>query len=189
MVFPLPDESEWHNPGNLPKLKPPVMKRQAGRPKNKDRFMSKNEEPKPKQCGRCGCKSHTREACMQPLPRSDKGKGLSDPCGGRAQPLTKSNTGKAVVDSVGSRKRKTVNEATRVEPMTDLYAEYFENGRIYQDWDDEQYFQNGRIYQDWDDLDWGGEASTSGTNLNLNSFPEDLNSYPQAYNPYHLDDF
>ena len=70
LVFPLVDEADWVNPGNLQKVLPPVMvKRQSGRPKNKDRIRSKNEEPKENKCGRCGNKGHTRESCMQPLPR------------------------------------------------------------------------------------------------------------------------
>lgn len=72
LVFPLEEESKWVNPGNLQKVKPPLMvKRQAGRPKNKDRFLLKNEEPKVKKCGRCGTEGHTREACMAPLPRTE----------------------------------------------------------------------------------------------------------------------
>ena len=70
MVFPLADEADWVNPSNLQKVLPPVLgKRQAGRPKNKDRIRSKNEEPKENKCGRCGSKGHTREACMKPVPR------------------------------------------------------------------------------------------------------------------------
>lgn len=70
MVYPLEIESEWHDPGNLQKVKPPLMdKRQAGRPKNKDRFPSKNEEPKVRKCGRCGTVGHTRASCMEPVPR------------------------------------------------------------------------------------------------------------------------
>ena len=71
MVFPLEEEANWHNPGNLQKVKPPLMdKLPAGRPKNKDRIRSKNEEPVIKKCGRCGNEGHNRESCMQPVPSS-----------------------------------------------------------------------------------------------------------------------
>ncbi|PWA93179.1 transposase, MuDR, MULE transposase domain protein [Artemisia annua] len=174
MVFPLPDERNWHNPGNLPKLKPPAMvKQQSGRPKNKDRFPSKNEEPISKQCGRCGCKSHTREACMQPLPKSGNGK----------QPF----------DCSGVRKRKSaIEREVIIESNPGNETEVMNNPNMEVD---EEYFENGRIYADWEDLDWFGqpsenhygvdevgigEASSSGINLN---------SYPESLTPYHLDDF
>ena len=68
MVFPLDEEANWHNPGNLQEVKPPLMnKRPAGRPKNSNRFPSKNEEKIVTRCGRCGIQGHTREACMQPI--------------------------------------------------------------------------------------------------------------------------
>ena len=174
MVFPLPDEPNWHDPGNLPKLKPPLMgKRQSGRPKNKDRIPSKNEEPKVKQCGRCGCKSHTREACMQPLPRSDNGK--------------------AVFDSRGGRKRKSaIQSQVTVDPNTGNETEFTE--QLDTDFD-EEYFQNGRIYEDWDDLDWRDEECTNlyeGDAVWVgasSSSAINLNACPESYNPHHLDDF
>ena len=75
---------------------------------------------------------------------------------------------------------------------------------------DEEYFQNGRIYQEWDDLSWGvqpsnwqlegnldwsGEASnmqtdgdfTLGGGQTQSGF--NLNYYPELSNVYHLDDF
>ncbi|PWA75821.1 hypothetical protein CTI12_AA215570 [Artemisia annua] len=132
MVFPLPDERNWHNPGNLPKLKPPAMvKQQSGRPKNKDRFPSKYEEPISKQCGRCGCKSHTREACMQPLPKSGNGK----------QPF----------DCSGVRKRKSdIEREVIIESNPGNETEVINNPNMEVD---EEYFENGRIYADWEDLD------------------------------------
>ncbi|PWA79213.1 transposase, MuDR, MULE transposase domain protein [Artemisia annua] len=174
MVFPLPDEANWHNPGNLPKLKPPVMvKQQSGRPKNKDRFPSKNEEPKVKQCGRCGCKSHTREACMQPLPRSANGNPVYDNQSGRKR--------KASIKRDVIIEPNPGNETEVIyEPNTDVDEEYFENGRIYADWDDLDWFgePSANLYKG--DEVWGGAASSSGINLN---------SYPESGNPYHLDDF
>ncbi|PWA94666.1 hypothetical protein CTI12_AA058000 [Artemisia annua] len=174
MVFPLPDEANWHNPGNLPKLKPPVMvKQQSGRPKKKDRFPSKNEEPKVKQCGRCGCKSHTREACMQPLPRSVDGNPENDTQSGRKR--------KSTIKREDIIEPNPGNETEVIyEPNTDVNEEYFENGRIYADWDDLDWFgaPSDNLYKG--DEVWGGEASSSGINLN---------SYPESENPYHLDDF
>ncbi|PWA82330.1 hypothetical protein CTI12_AA176610 [Artemisia annua] len=174
MVFPLPDQQNWHNPGNLPKLKPPVMvKKQSGRPKNKDRLPSKNEEPKVKQCGRCGRKSHTREACMQPLPKSENGKQPFDSRGVRKR---KSDIEREVIiESNPGNETEVIND-----PNMEVDEEYFENGRIYADWDDLDWFgePSANLYEG--DEVWGGAASSSGINLN---------SYPESCNPYHLDDF
>ena len=59
---------------------------------------------------------------------------------------------------------------------------------------DEELFQNGRIYQDWEDLHWTGESSNSLWEGNMVWGVErgysaiNLNSVPEV-NPYHLDDF
>lgn len=172
MVFPLPDEANWHNPGNLPKVKPPVMVKQAGRPKNKDRFLSKNEDPKIKHCGRCGCKSHTRDACMQPLPRSDNGKAVFY---SRETRKRKSGSDKEEIVEPNTVKETEVI----VEPNTDVEEEYFRNGRIYQDWDNLDWLDEASANLYEGDAVWGGEASSSGINLN---------DYPGSYNPHHLDD-
>ncbi|PWA81460.1 transposase, MuDR, MULE transposase domain protein [Artemisia annua] len=173
MVFPLDEEANWHNPGNLQKVKPPVIKRQAGRPKNSDRFPSKNEEPIVKSCGRCGIEGHTREACMQPVPS-----------------LKEKNRGSIS----GSGKGKEVMQEN--EDLNHLV--------------DEEYFQNGRIYHEWDDLSWGVQPSNwqwEG-DLACNGEPSNrqwegdsewgaaptysafnLNYNPESSNAYHLDDF
>lgn len=71
MVFPLDVEANWHNPDNLQKVKPPlVIKNQSGRPKEPKRYQSRNEDPKSKNCGRCGSTGHNRDFCMAPLPRT-----------------------------------------------------------------------------------------------------------------------
>ncbi|PWA83004.1 transposase, MuDR, MULE transposase domain protein [Artemisia annua] len=152
MVFPLADEADWVNPGNLQKVLPPVMGKKPGRPKNKDRIRSKNEELKENKCGRCGNKGHTREACMQPVPTivqcsttkraSNKGKSVLQ------DSVIEHASRNVLLDMSGNRKRKTGTEReVIVEPTADVF---------------EEYFQNGRIYKDWDELSWMGEASNPG---------------------------
>ncbi|PWA65285.1 hypothetical protein CTI12_AA336100 [Artemisia annua] len=130
-----------------------MVKQQSGRPKNKDRFPSKNEEPKVKQCGRCGCKSHTREA------------------GGRKR---KSGIEREVILEPNSGNETVVID----EPNTDVDEEYFENGRIYADWEDLDWIgePSANLYEG--DAVWGGAASSSCIILN---------SYPKSYNPHQLD--
>lgn len=71
MVFPLDEEAKWHNPGDLQTVKPPLFPtKQSGRPKEPKRFLSKNEDPKSKVCGRCGVTGHNRDYCMAPLPNT-----------------------------------------------------------------------------------------------------------------------
>ncbi|PWA71871.1 transposase, MuDR, MULE transposase domain protein [Artemisia annua] len=173
MVFPLDEEANWHNPGNLQKVKPPVIKRQAGRPKNGDRFPSKNEEPIVKSCGRCGIEGHTREACMQPVPSlKEKNRGS----------ISGSGKGKEVMQ-----------ENVDLNHLVD--EEYFQNGRIYQEWDDLSWGVQPSNWQwegdlacngepsnrQWEgDSEWGAAPTYSGFNLNYN---------PESSNAYHLDDF
>ncbi|PWA56062.1 hypothetical protein CTI12_AA422000 [Artemisia annua] len=55
LIFPTGDVTTWETPNNIQILEPPLMgKRQAGRPKNKDRIRSRGEEPRQISCGRCG---------------------------------------------------------------------------------------------------------------------------------------
>jgi hypothetical protein len=60
---------------------------------------------------------------------------------------------------------------------------------------DEEYFQNGRIYEDWDDLDWMGEECTNLYEGDAvwagasSSSAINLNANPESYNLHHLDDF
>lgn len=67
-VYPLKDMKQWLTPADLQIVKPPLLeKRQAGRPKEKDRIRSQGEEPKSSTCTRCHKKGHTRTACNVPL--------------------------------------------------------------------------------------------------------------------------
>lgn len=62
------DVSQWEAPDDLQTVLPPIIvKRQAGRPKKKDRIRSQGEEPKRKQCTRCGATGHDRGSCSMPL--------------------------------------------------------------------------------------------------------------------------
>lgn len=65
---PVQDVSTWEGPDDLQRVLPPVIvKRQSGRPKNKDRIRSQGEEPKRKQCTICGATGHERGSCSMPL--------------------------------------------------------------------------------------------------------------------------
>ena len=67
-VYPLKDSKQWRTPADLQIVKPPVLvKRQAGRPKERDRIRSQGEEPKSTKCTRCDKTGHTRESCYVPL--------------------------------------------------------------------------------------------------------------------------
>ncbi|PWA61860.1 hypothetical protein CTI12_AA368790 [Artemisia annua] len=141
MVFPLDEEANWHKPGDLQTVKPPLFpKNQSGRPKEPKRFLSKNEDPKSKNCGRCGATGHNRDYCMAPLPSTQE-KSKSKNSG--------TDKGKGVMQQTttehDNRKRKSSTEQqTHVEHNTDV---------------DDEYIQNGRIYQDWDEVCWIGEQS------------------------------
>ena len=70
LIFPTGDVKRWETPNNIQIVEPPVMgKKQAGRPKNKDRIRSRGEEPRQISCGRCGVVGHNRTTCKQPLMR------------------------------------------------------------------------------------------------------------------------
>lgn len=81
----------------------------------------------------------------------------------------------------GTHKRKSNSDKQQtVEVNHQVDEEYFQNGRIYQEWDDLSWDVPPSNWQ-WDDnLVWGGETSHSGFNLNYN---------PESSNNYHLDDF
>ena len=73
LVYPVGEIPSWELPTNLQVVKPPSMvKRQAGRPKNKDRIRSQGEEPTENSCQRCGSAAHTRGECNAPLPKNPK---------------------------------------------------------------------------------------------------------------------
>ncbi|XP_021974580.1 uncharacterized protein LOC110869648 [Helianthus annuus] len=82
-IYPLPHRSEWETPEDLINLQPPHMtKRQAGRPRENNRILSRGEEPTPLYCSRCNSYGHHRDVCRQPMPSEvrtrkhpDKGKG------------------------------------------------------------------------------------------------------------------
>ncbi|XP_021986468.1 uncharacterized protein LOC110882872 [Helianthus annuus] len=88
-IYPLPHRSEWETPEDLINLQPPHMtKRQAGRPRENNRILSRGEEPTPLYCSRCNSYDHHRDVCRQPMPseirtRKDpnkgKGKETDDP--------------------------------------------------------------------------------------------------------------
>lgn len=70
LVYPVGEIPSWELPTGLQVVKPPNMdKRQAGRPKNRDRIRSQGEEPEENACGRCGARGHTRGVCNAPLPK------------------------------------------------------------------------------------------------------------------------
>ena len=70
LVFPVGAVSEWQKPSGLQGLKTPsTVKRQSGRPKNKDHIKSQGELATPKRCTRCRKVGHMRQACMEPLPK------------------------------------------------------------------------------------------------------------------------
>ncbi|PWA85581.1 transposase, MuDR, MULE transposase domain protein [Artemisia annua] len=68
MFNPTQDVATWETRDDLQVvLAPVIIKRQAGRPKNKDRIRSQGEEPVRKQCTRCGANGHNRGSCNVPL--------------------------------------------------------------------------------------------------------------------------
>ncbi|PWA97734.1 transposase, MuDR, MULE transposase domain protein [Artemisia annua] len=78
LIFPTGDVKRWETPNNIQIVEPPLMgKRQAGRPKNKDRIRSRGEEPRQISCGRCGVVGHNRSTCKQPMMRKMKRGGKS----------------------------------------------------------------------------------------------------------------
>nr|XP_043625426.1 uncharacterized protein LOC122596843 [Erigeron canadensis] len=68
IVYPMPHPSEWEIPDDLQTVLPPVMDRRLpGRPKNRDRILSKGEEKKNPTCSRCKERGHTRITCGAPM--------------------------------------------------------------------------------------------------------------------------
>lgn len=71
-IYPVGSPEEWERPGEVMTVKPPIMqKRQAGRPRNRDRIPSRGEGPIIKTCSRCKQTGHTRINCPTPLPARD----------------------------------------------------------------------------------------------------------------------
>ncbi|GJU42479.1 transposase, MuDR, MULE transposase domain protein [Tanacetum coccineum] len=63
------DPKKWQAPNDLQLVLPPVMiKRPAGRPKNKKRILSTNESAMIPSCTRYGMKGQNRNGCNQPFP-------------------------------------------------------------------------------------------------------------------------
>lgn len=98
---------------------------------------------------------------------------------------SRSDKGKEVMQEMesqsGTRKRKSNSDKQqKVEVNHQVDEEFFQNGRIFQEWDDLSWeFQPSN--RQWDgDLVWGGETSLSGFNLDNN---------PESSHKYHLDDF
>ena len=64
-VFPISHEGDWELPIDAQVIKPPIHKRQAGRPKEK-RYRSKHEKfhPYNHRCGKCGQIGHNKRGCQ-----------------------------------------------------------------------------------------------------------------------------
>nr|XP_043615940.1 uncharacterized protein LOC122587840 [Erigeron canadensis] len=72
-IFPVGDTDDWEILEDVEPLFPPLMeKRQAGRPKNKDRIPSQGEVPIKKGCTRCGEFGHKRSQFQSPFPSQSK---------------------------------------------------------------------------------------------------------------------
>jgi len=100
-INPLPTRNEWHDPGNLMYVRPPIMnKRQPGRPKNCDRIPSVGEGPINKVCSRCLQKGHTRRRCtaFAPAPTEQS----TRKSGNRSNKTTTNNTGTSSALGSGS---------------------------------------------------------------------------------------
>ncbi|GKF83038.1 hypothetical protein Tco_0244694, partial [Tanacetum coccineum] len=110
MVYPLKDPKMWQAPNDLQLVLPPVMiKRPAGRPKNKDSILSTNEAPTLASCTRCGRNSHNSNSSNQ------RHKTV------RTNSLFQTQT-----------TDEHLSEAARMDEKR------LRNGRVYMDWDDVQ---------------------------------------------------
>ena len=70
LVYPVGESSEWEKPDGLQIVKPPgVIRKQSGRPKNKNRIASQGGVPTLVTCTRCWKVGHMRQSCMEPLPK------------------------------------------------------------------------------------------------------------------------
>ncbi|GJX94629.1 transposase, MuDR, MULE transposase domain protein [Tanacetum coccineum] len=114
MVYPLKDQKKWQAPNDLQLVLPPVMiKRPAGRPKNKKRILSTNESATIPSCTRCGMEGHNRNGCNQPFPTIVRRKSVC-------------------INSL-------IRTPTREEHLSEkarLDEERLRNRRVYIDWDD-----------------------------------------------------
>ncbi|GJS25967.1 transposase, MuDR, MULE transposase domain protein [Tanacetum coccineum] len=119
MVYPLKDPKMWQAPNDLQLVLPPVMiKRPAGRPKNKNRILSTNESATIPSCTRCGMQGHNRNGCNQACPT-----------------IVPTQRRKSV------RTNSLIRTPTRDEHLSAearLDEERLRNGRVYTDWDDVQ---------------------------------------------------
>jgi len=68
-VNPLPPPSEYELPPQRMAVFPPSMdNRNSGRPRDRDRIPSRDEEPIVKRCSRCNQKGHFRDQCTNAMP-------------------------------------------------------------------------------------------------------------------------
>ncbi|KAJ0441112.1 putative transcription factor interactor and regulator CCHC(Zn) family [Helianthus annuus] len=66
-INPPPHKLEWEISDGMVDLQPlHISKRQASRPKENKRILSRGEEPTPIYCSRCKTYGHRRESCSQP---------------------------------------------------------------------------------------------------------------------------
>ncbi|GJU29754.1 transposase, MuDR, MULE transposase domain protein [Tanacetum coccineum] len=136
MVYPLKDPKMWQAPNDLQLVLPPVMiKRPAGRPKNKKCILSNNESATIPSCTRCGMEGHNRNGCNQPFPT-----------------IVPSQRRKSV------RTNSLIRTPTREEHLSEearLDEERLRNRRVYMDWDDVQASEEpvttteGMAVEDW----------------------------------------
>lgn len=137
---------------------------------------------------------------------SNKGKSVLQ------EPVIEQPSRTVLLDMSRNRKRKTGTEReVIVEQTTDVYEDYFQNGRIYQDWDELSWMgeasnnvigqPSNNLYQG--DLFWGVQPSYPSIGQTSNNLYQgdalwggqpsntaiNLNSYPESSNAYHLDDF
>ncbi|KAJ9559676.1 hypothetical protein OSB04_004836 [Centaurea solstitialis] len=68
-VNPLPSPSEYELPPERMTVFPPSKEhRNSGRPRDRDRIPSRDEEPIVKRCSRCAQRGHFRNKCPEPMP-------------------------------------------------------------------------------------------------------------------------
>ncbi|GJZ39254.1 transposase, MuDR, MULE transposase domain protein [Tanacetum coccineum] len=188
MVYPLKDSKMWQAPNDLQLVLPPVMiKRPAGRPKNKDRILSTNEASTVALCTRCGIKGHNRNGCNQPFPTKIRRKSV------RTNSLLQTPTWE-----------EHLSEEARKD------EERLRNGRVYMDWYDVEASQEpvtteGMGVEDWQAVQ--GRLDSYNPFINFLSQAENDNYYqsqPQSsiqsnnqqsqpesainYHLFHLDD-
>ncbi|GJX34602.1 transposase, MuDR, MULE transposase domain protein, partial [Tanacetum coccineum] len=162
MVYPLKDPKKWQAPNDLQLVLPPVMiKRPAGRPKNKKRILSTNESATIPSCTRCGMEGHNRNGCNQPFPT-----------------IVPNQRRKSV------RTNSLIRTPTREEHLSEearLDEERLRNGRVYMDWDDVQASEEpvttteGMAVEDWQPVQ--GRLDSYNPCINFLSQAENDNYY------------